>query len=432
MPAIVDRFVKKLSATDASESATHQGGLLIPHGAARAQNSVFPALDPLRLNPETRLTVLSGTDGSSHELRYIYYNSKLHGTGTRNEYRLLWMAPLLSTLGGASAGDTFTLELDDRGSLVAHVLKPSTAWLLIASGDDRQYAGNEGYADEPDAFYSWDSTVPRHADLQVGDRVVVWDKKELIGFSVIEAIESEPGTKVLRRCPNCAKSRIKLRRTVSPAFKCQECSAEFEEPETEVKSITVYRSRHDAAWVDAQGVLIGRELRAICDAPGSQHSIRALRWRAFVAALSARGFSADAASDVDERASSAHGGHRSVRTRVRTGQGRFRQTTLRRYGEVCAFTGRTPAAALDAAHLYSYAAVGSHLDRGGLMVRKDIHRLFDNGDLAINPEGLTIDVRGPVDGYPLYGQLHGRPLEITLRGKQIEWIREHWAQHRPD
>lgn len=39
-------------------------------------------------------------------------------------------------------------------------------WLLLTFGDDRQYAGNAGYHDDPRAFYSFDSYVANHVPDQ--------------------------------------------------------------------------------------------------------------------------------------------------------------------------------------------------------------------------------------------------------------------------
>lgn len=415
------RLVKRLSATDVSEAKTNQDGLLVPKAWA-ADPDVLPALDTTQPTSDEPVEIISGTDGSSHILRFVYYGSK-------REYRLTWGGPLMTSLGGASAGDTFTLELADDGSITAHVRKPHRAWLVIASGDDRQYAGNDGYTDEPDSYYSWDSTVPNHGEVQVGDRIVLWDKHQLLGFSVVEQIESEPGTKVLRRCPDCGESRIKARTRLLPAYKCQECRAEFNQPTTDTKSITVYRSRHDAAWVEAMGTMTGAELRAICESPSSQHSMRALKWDDFAAALASKGFK-KRLDDVEGRATSAHGGHRVVQTRVRTGQGKFRKDTLSRYGNACAVTGPAPASVLDAAHLYSFADVGVHLDQGGLMLRRDIHRLFDRGDLAINPQNDTVDVCAELKQFQGYAALFGKPLHVQLDAKQRQWVQDHWTQHR--
>src|SRR5687767_681397 len=43
------------------------------------------------------------------------------------------------------------------------------AWLLMAAGDNRGHGGNSGYDDQIDAYYSWDSNVPNHKNLRVGD-----------------------------------------------------------------------------------------------------------------------------------------------------------------------------------------------------------------------------------------------------------------------
>ena len=61
-----------------------------------------------------------------------------------------------------------------------------TAWLMIAAGDDRQHGGNEGYEDKPDEYYSWDDTVANHARPTAGDQIVLWNKKLLLGASVID------------------------------------------------------------------------------------------------------------------------------------------------------------------------------------------------------------------------------------------------------
>lgn len=44
------------------------------------------------------------------------------------------------------------------------------SWLLLAVGENRAFGSNDGYRDEPDAHYAWDSTVPNHARLMPADR----------------------------------------------------------------------------------------------------------------------------------------------------------------------------------------------------------------------------------------------------------------------
>ncbi|GIG30770.1 hypothetical protein [Cellulomonas marina] len=137
------------------------------------------------------------------------------------------------------------------------------AWLLMAAGDDRGHGGNDGYDDQIDAYYSWDSNVPNHRNLAVGDPIALWDKHRLLGVSVIEEIETAPGTKLLSRCPTCRTTRISERRSRTPRFRCMKCKDEFPEALPDLVRVTEYRARYDAAWTSLEGALDETELRLL-------------------------------------------------------------------------------------------------------------------------------------------------------------------------
>ena len=164
-----------------------------------------------------------------------------------------------------------------------------SGWLLMTVGENRQHGGNSGYDDQADIYYTWDSTVPNHAQIKVGDPVALWDKERLLGLSVMEEIEDPHQRKVLFRCPDCAMAGIKARKTKSPRFKCYKCGHLFDQPVTQTSTVVEYRSRHDAAWTSLDDVLSGNELRQLCESPKSQLSMRALRWDAFSGTLQKRG-----------------------------------------------------------------------------------------------------------------------------------------------
>lgn len=90
--------------------------------------------------------------------------------------------------------------------------------------------------------------------------------------------------------------------------------------------------------------------------------------------------------------------------RVREGQGAFRRTLLAVY-DGCAVTGTRLDAALDAAHITSYKGLASHDVRNGLILRKDIHRLFDLNLLTMEDDG-TVRV-APEVTEPVYRELDG-------------------------
>jgi ribosomal protein S27AE len=246
---------------------------------------------------------------------------------------------------------------------------------------------------------------------------------------VIEAIEEEERTKPVYSCRRCGFASIKARKTVNPRFLCFKCGATFDEPDTKSKPVTTYRSHHDVAWVDLPGTLAGADLRALCERPRSQLSLRPLRFADFRDAV-IRQLGSDPLTSVELRAGAVAGGHRTATARIRIGQADFRRRLLDEFGSVCAITGPAPGSALEAGHLYSYSAVGKHHDRGGLLLRRDIHRLFDLGDIAVNPSTMTVDVVPSLLSFPVYAVLAGRPLAVPVAAGHRRWLVDHWREHR--
>ncbi|MFJ9768622.1 HNH endonuclease signature motif containing protein [Streptomyces erythrochromogenes] len=304
-----------------------------------------------------------------------------------------------------------------------------TAWLMYL-GEDAKRVG-QGYDDHPSTHYSWNSRVPNSATVAIGDTIVLWDGKTLLGLSVIEDIKTGTGTADVSSCPNCGKADIAERKTMNPKYRCwtDGCKTEFDQPDVETVPVTTYRSLHEAGWVDLRGQVSGPELRDLCEQPKSQNALRRLRWDDFRARVES-GKNATSLNIVDKARAVIAGGHSERIARVRKGQASFRAKLLNDFGEVCAFTGPLPASVLDAAHLYSYADHSEHHESGGLLLRKDVHRLFDLGEIAIDPKTLVLDVAPKTRAYPAYEALHGQAVTVTLDNKHRKWITEHWNMHR--
>jgi putative restriction endonuclease len=73
-------------------------------------------------------------------------------------------------------------------------------------------------------------------------------------------------------------------------------------------------------------------------------------------------------------------------TRGRLGQGAFRVLVTDAYDRRCAVTGEKTLPVLEAAHIKPYALHGPHLVRNGLLLRSDLHKLFDLGYVTVTPE----------------------------------------------
>lgn len=70
----------------------------------------------------------------------------------------------------------------------------------------------------------------------------------------------------------------------------------------------------------------------------------------------------------------------------RLGQGIFRVSVLDAYDRACAVTREHSLPVLEAAHIKPYADGGEHAIRNGLLLRSDIHKLFDLGYVTVTPE----------------------------------------------
>jgi hypothetical protein len=309
--------------------------------------------------------------------------------------------------------------------------KTGTAWLAQSKqADYRRIVGSAKYDDSAASHYSWNSSVVHHEEVQQGDIIAIWDEY-LIGVSVIEHIEVGEGVKTTTRCPACDRANVVRRKRKQPSYRCDDCHEEFDEPLYGTKKVKTYRSNHGQAWIGLEGVLDGRTLRELCLHPREQNSFRRLRLDDFRQALQqvADGSPLHILDETAKQLAGGPEGHVVRPVRVRVGQAGFRSKLLAEYGSQCAVTGAAPKTVLEACHLYSYAEVGKHEDQGGLLLRRDIHRLFDQGLIAVDEMG-AIDVAEEIRIYPTYRALHGEFIGVSLTPKQRKWVHRHWLEWR--
>lgn len=97
----------------------------------------------------------------------------------------------------------------------------------------------------------------------------------------------------------------------------------------------------------------------------------------------------------------------------RRGQPAFRRALLRAYNGRCAATGTNAPAVLEAAHITPYTGPESDLLANGLLLRSDIHALFDLGLFAVNSADMTCLVAPSLVGTE-YAGLAGAVLDVPL------------------
>ncbi|MFY9177768.1 MAG: HNH endonuclease, partial [Caldicoprobacterales bacterium] len=99
--------------------------------------------------------------------------------------------------------------------------------------------------------------------------------------------------------------------------------------------------------------------------------------------------------------------------RPRLGQGAFRIVVTEAYSRKCSITGERTLPVLDAAHIMPFSQKGPSITQNGILLRTDIHALFDKGYLTITDD-LKVEVsRRLKEDYgngKIYYPYHGKSL----------------------
>jgi putative restriction endonuclease len=102
----------------------------------------------------------------------------------------------------------------------------------------------------------------------------------------------------------------------------------------------------------------------------------------------------------------------------RLGQGSFKIVVTDAYRRSCAITQERVLPVLEAAHIKPYADSGPHDVRNGVLLRSDMHKLFDRGYVTITPK-LHIEVsrriREEFKNGEYYFTFHGRQINVPRR-----------------
>lgn len=118
----------------------------------------------------------------------------------------------------------------------------------------------------------------------------------------------------------------------------------------------------------------------------------------------------------------------------RRGQPDFRRKLVAAYNGVCPVTGCDAVAALEAAHIIPYCGPESDHVTNGLLLRADIHTLFDLDLIGINPNTLEVAL-ARVLMTTQYSALSGRKLTNPVNPAHTpnrEALFERWQDFRAD
>jgi putative restriction endonuclease len=306
------------------------------------------------------------------------------------------------------------------------------AWSCIALGDERQYGGNSGYDDELTSKYSFDSNVANHKQVSKGDVIVLRDNHRALGLAEVEEVTSSFGTKLIRRCPVCQTTGLKERVKKHPKWRCNN-GHEFENPSEVEEPVNKYVARFGSTFARLEHAISVTQLKSTALRPSDQLSIEELDLAGLerlllptgeeaLGVVVAAGFLKSPASaeaneelETDVARSAADEREQVLRAiKVRRGQSSFRRGLIKLYGSRCLVTGCELEALLEAAHIAPYRNVSHNDLSNGLLLRADIHTLFDLYLVRIDPITLTVtfDESVCLAGYSVY---HGKQLQVGIK-----------------
>lgn len=312
------------------------------------------------------------------------------------------------------------------------------AWLLrsVPDEENRSAASGKVYDDALEFRYVYDSRVPNGQDIREGDFVLIRDNSILLGSAVIRKIEVREADKVMTICPRCGNSNMFLRsdglwRCDGKCTKTDKLKPEqrlYKNPPQKAEKVQRFIAYYGDTWTELIGAA-GIETFKKLSKKGRynrQNSIVALdtaKVLDWLEHLNTAGIRQLPLGDAHGVPVNLPGGFTMRMSKERVGQWQFRQELLNRFGNMCAFTGACHTAALDAAHLYSYAREGEHRVDEGLLLRKDLHKLFDSELVGVSSSRTLL--LHPGLGNTQYQSLAGARLKVELPNRALELLDEH-------
>lgn len=107
----------------------------------------------------------------------------------------------------------------------------------------------------------------------------------------------------------------------------------------------------------------------------------------------------------------------------RLGQGLFRILVTDAYSRRCAITGERTLPVLEAAHIKPYLLVKRHEVSNGLLLRADLHKLFDEGYLTVDPQDRCIAVSKRIKEEFENGKDYYKLEGLALREPAAAWAK---------
>lgn len=275
-------------------------------------------------------------------------------------------------------------------------------WIAITADD-----GQSG-AYRPAAGYSFNDHTPHHRQVAVNDLFFLRNRDRLLTVGRVQRIEVDRIDKNIQRCPTCGTAQLGVRSTRAVSYRCLH-GHEFLHPLASVRDSTEYKAHFALDYIDISATIETAELRPFELTNSRQLALRpgdldgllryvarrdrnaAAIFRAWLAERNVR--LADDEADDDDGSDLLDPRERQLTAvRIRRGRRPLREDLFRRYGARCMISGCKVAALLEAVQIQQTSDAKFKNPTNGLILRSDLHTLFDLNLVGIDPDRLTVAI----------------------------------------
>lgn len=308
---------------------------------------------------------------------------------------------------------------------MAKQLNSPNLWVLKSKGESSAFGGNLGYADKVNSVYVYDTNVKNHDKVKADDFVVIVNKAYILGFARINAVKIRKSVSKIRyRCPICNTQEHYRRAGITPAYKCRN-KHEFDTPVEQNILVDEYSAHYGNSFISAPPKTDVKILRDYFIRWNLYYSIQPAEIEFFkdnfrqiynnLKLNKPTSFTPKPVFLIPELSPYKPD---SADTRVyklrkipsREGQQRFKELLLGIYGSTCMLTACDIQETIEASHICPYRGKKDHHPANGLLLRKDLHSLFDADLFGIHPETLKIHLHSSLQN-SYYKKYEGKSIK---------------------
>lgn len=320
-------------------------------------------------------------------------------------------------------------------------MRPMKGWIAIVALED-----SVGAIYRPTAGYAFGDHTPHHRHVAVNDLFFIRSQTQFLAIARVQRIEAGSSEKSVQRCPTCGTGQLGFRSTRTNSYRCL-YGHEFSQPAASVRNGTEYKACFGLDFVEVSARIEATELRPFELTNSRQLSLRPCDLEGIIRYVARRDRNAetvlkgwlaartlqltdDDADTVDPSDVLDEREHRNLGIRLRRGRKTFRDELVRRYGPRCMVSGCTVAALVEAACIQPEALPKFNNPTNGLLLRSDLHTLFDLNLLGIDPARLTVALH-PDLWSGEYKSFDGAPLLVSNgRGPNRRALAARWEYYQ--